>query len=134
YHPIVFSQSNCDGKYSIRVRFESPASASVTNYLISCVVDEFNKIINEGLSEDLLFASKAQFTSNLYKDLKSAKFWSDYLRDKVANADDPTEILKRETIAKLITQEEVKAFVTANLHLNNFAQFILLPKEDTSGQ
>lgn len=97
-------------------------------HMIAAALDEFRKLKDGGIDEDLFQIAKAQLNRIHQNSLRSSDFWSTYLKEKYLTQEDATEILKVTTMVSLLTLDEINKAAETYLSVENIQRFVRLPE------
>ena len=97
--------------------------------LVAAAFAEIDKLAKDGASDDYLAKVKQTFLRNRETELRTNRFWANWLTTATRVGDDPAMILDSDAIVARMTSANVKTAAKKLLDRKQYYQAVLLPAE-----
>ncbi len=104
-----------------------PCAPENVDTLTKAVLDEFKKIIRDGVTKEDLEKIKEQQKRKLEVDFKQNRFWIDNIYDAYFYGTSPTEILNKQKLTDGLTAEMIQEAAKKYINLNGYILATLNP-------
>lgn len=134
YSPAVFEQTTKlpHQRYSLMVQFGC-APQNVDKLIVS-TLDEIDKLRKNGPSQQNLDKWRAEEEASTQTELKTNKFWLDYISGQIANHENIDQIIHFSTAITKVSVGDLKAMANRYLSGKNYIRLVLMPVESLTSK